>query len=205
MNFFFPKSFLEFGKSLKTPDPCLQLRKTVFYYLIISIHKNLFLFPNIQWSCMDVKVGLWRRLSAKELMLLNCGVGEDSWESLGLQGDPTSPFEGDQPCVLFGRTDAKAETPVLWPPRAKSWLTRKDSDAGRDWGQENGTTEDEMAGWHHWLNGRESEWTPGVGDGQGGPACCDSWGHEESDTTEWLNWTELNILGISLICCLIAH
>ena len=68
----------------------------------------------------------------------------------------------------------------------------KDSDAGRDWGQEKGTTENEMAGWHHWLNGCESEWTPGVGDGQGGLACCDSWCRKESDTTEWLNWTELN-------------
>ena len=68
----------------------------------------------------------------------------------------------------------------------------KSSDAGRDWGQEEkGTTEDEMSGWHHWLDGRESEWTPGVGDGQGGLVCCDSWGHKESDTTEWLNWTEL--------------
>ena len=75
----------------------------------------------------------------------------------------------------------------------QSWLTGKDSDAGRDWGQEEkGTTEDEMAGWHHWLDGYESEWTPGVGDGQGGLACCDSWGHKESDTTERLNWTELN-------------
>ena len=65
------------------------------------------------------------------------------------------------------------------------------SDAGRDWGQEEkGTTQDEMAGWHHWLDGRVSEWTPGVGDGQGGLACCDSWGRKESDTTEWLNWTE---------------
>jgi len=88
---------------------------------------------------------------------------------------------------------AKAETPVLWPPHEKSWLIGKDSDAGRDWGQEEkGTAEDEMAGWHHWLDGRESEWTLGVGDGQGGLACCDSWGCKESDTTEPLNWTELN-------------
>ena len=84
-----------------------------------------------------------------------------------------------------------AETPVLWPPHAKSWLIGKDSDAGRDWGQEEkGTTEDEMAGWHH-LDGCESEWTPGVGDGQGGLVCCDSWGHKELDTTERLNRTEL--------------
>ena len=75
----------------------------------------------------------------------------------------------------------------------KSWLIGKDSDAGRDWGQEEkGTTKDEMAGWHHWLDGRESEWTPGVGDGQGSLACCNSWGHKESDTTEQLNWTVHN-------------
>ena len=102
--------------------------------------------------------------------------------------------EGDQPWDFFGRNDAKAETTVLWPPHVKSWLIGKDSDAGRDWGQEEkGTTEDEMTGWHHWLDGCESEWTPGVGDGQGGLACCDSWGRKESDTTERLNWTELNL------------
>ena len=99
--------------------------------------------------------------------------------------------KGDQPWVFLGRNDAKAETPELWPPHAKSWLTGKDSDAGRDWGQEEkGTTEDEMAGWHHRLDGREFEWTPGDGDGHGGLACCDSWGCKESGTTEWLNWAE---------------
>ena len=99
--------------------------------------------------------------------------------------------EGDQLWDFFGRNDAKAETLVLWPPHAKSWLIGKDSDFGRDWGQEKkGTTEDEMAGWHHWLNGRESEWTPGVDDGQGGLACCDSWGRKESDMTERVNWTD---------------
>ena len=140
---------------------------------------------------MDVRVGLWRRLSAKELMLLNCGVGEDSWESLGLQGDPTSPFWRRSALEFFGRTDAKAETPVLWPPHAKSWPSGKDSDAGTDWGQEEkGMTKDEMAGWHHWLNGRESQWTLGVGDGQGGLACFDSRGHKESDTTELLIWSD---------------
>ena len=102
--------------------------------------------------------------------------------------------EGDQPWDFFGRNDAKAETPVLWPPHAKSWLIGKDSDAGRDWGQEEkGMTEDEMAGWHHRLDGREFEWTLRVGDGQGGLACCNSWGHKELDMTEWLNWTELKI------------
>ena len=97
--------------------------------------------------------------------------------------------KGDQSWVFTGRTDAEAETPVLWPPHAKSWLFGKDNDAGRDWGQEEkGTTEDEMTGWHHWLDGHESAQTPGVCDGQGGLACCDSWGRKESDTTERLNW-----------------
>ena len=101
--------------------------------------------------------------------------------------------EGDQPWDFFGRNDAKAETPVLWEPHAKSWLIGKDSDAGRDWVQEEkGTREDEMAGWHHWLDGHKSEWTLEVGDGYGGLACCDSWGCKESDMTEELNWTELN-------------
>ena len=125
-------------------------------------------------------------------MLLNC-VLEKTLESL-LDCKEIQPVhsEGDQPWDFFGRNDAKAETPVLWPPHAKSWLIGRDSDAGRDWGQEEkATTEDEMAGWHHWLDGRESEWTPGDGDGQGGLACCDSWGRKESETTEWLNWTEL--------------
>ena len=95
----------------------------------------------------------------------------------------------DQPWVFFGRNDAKAETPVLWPPHVKSWLIGKDCDAGTDWGQEEkGTTEDEMGGWHHWLDGREFEWTPGVGDG--GLVCCDSW---VTKSRTWLSdWTELN-------------
>ena len=107
--------------------------------------------------------------------------------------------EGDQPWHFFGRNDAKAETPVLWPPHAKSWLIGKDSDAGRDWGQEEkGMTEDEMAGWHHRLDEHKSEWTARVGDGQGGLACCDSWGHKESGTTEWLNWAECKGVNIAL-------
>ena len=84
----------------------------------------------------------------------------------------------------------EAETPILWPPHAKSWLIGKDFDTGRDWGQEEkGMTEDEKAGWHHRLDGHEFGWTLGVGDGQGGLVCCDSWDRKESDTTERLNWT----------------
>ena len=104
---------------------------------------------------------------------------------------PVHP-KGDQSWVFIGRTDAKAETPILWPPHAKSWFIGKDPDAGRGWGQdEKGMTEDETVGWHHRRDGHEFGWTPGVGDGQGGLACYDSWGRKESDTTEWLNWTEL--------------
>ena len=139
---------------------------------------------------MDVRVELWRKLSTEELMLLNYGVGEDSWESHGLQGDLTSPL-WRRSALGFLWNVAKAETAILWPPHAKCWLIGEDSDAWRDWGQEEkGTTEDEMSGWHHWLDGRESEWTPGIVDGQGGLVCCDFWGRKESDTTERLNWTE---------------
>ena len=142
---------------------------------------------------MDVRVGLWRRLSTKELMLLNCGVGEDSWESLQLQGDPTCPSEGDQPWDFFGRNDAKAETPVLWPPHAKCWLIGKDSDAGRDWEQEEkGTTEARwlmapLTQWTWvWVNSRSWWWTgrPGVLQFMGLQRVGHNW------VTE-LNWTDL--------------
>ena len=103
---------------------------------------------------------------------------------------PVNP-EGNQSWIFIGRTDAEAETPILWPPDAKNWLIGKDLDAGKDWRQK-GMTEDEMVGWHHWLDRHEFEQAPGVGDGQGGLACCSPWGHKESDVTEWLNWTELD-------------
>ena len=134
---------------------------------------------------MDVRVGLWRKLSAKKLMVLNCSVGEDSWESLGLQGDPTSPSWGDHSCVFIGRTDVEAETPILWPPHVNSWLIGKDPDAGRDWGQEeNGT---------RWLDGitdsmdidsRSWWWTgrPGVLRFMGSQRVGHDWATE-------LNWT----------------
>ena len=96
--------------------------------------------------------------------------------------------KGYQSWVFFGRNDAKAEISVLRLPHVKSWLI------GKDWcwkGLRAGGEEDDRGGWHHWLDGHESEWTPGVGDGQGGLTCCNSWGPKESDMTEWLNWTEL--------------
>ena len=135
---------------------------------------------------------------------------EESWApknwclwTVVLEKTPESPLDckeiqpvhsrGDQFWVFIGRTDVEAETAILWPPDAKSWLIWKHPDAGKDWGQdEKRTIEDEMAGWHHWLDGHEFEWTPGVADGQGGLVCCDSWGCKESDTTErQLNGTEL--------------
>ena len=139
---------------------------------------------------------------------------EDSWVlknwclgTVVLDKTPESPLDCkeiqpvhsvDQPWDFFGRNDAKAETPVLLPSYAKCWLIGKDpKGAEGDWGQkEKGMTEDEMAGWRHWLNGHEFEWTPGVGDGQGGLACCSPWGCKESDMTERLIWTEYSIIHI---------
>ena len=126
-------------------------------------------------------------------MFLNCGVGEDSLESpLDCKEiQPVHP-KGDQSWLFIGRTDAEAQTPILWLPDAESWLIWKDLDSGKDWGQEEKvTTEDEMVGWHHRLNGHGFGWTPGVGDGQGSLVCCGSWSRKEWDVTERLNWTEL--------------
>ena len=130
------------------------------------------------YESWTVKKAKHRRIDAFELWC---------WRRL-LRG-PWTPRRSNESWVFIGRTDAKAETPILWPPHVKSWLIGKDSDAGRDWGQEEkGMTEDEMAGWHHRLNGHGFGWTPWVGDGQGGLGCCNSWGRKELETTEWLNW-----------------
>ena len=108
----------------------------------------------------------------------------------GKEIQPVNP-KGNHSWIFIGRTDAKAETPILWPPNAKNWLIGKDPDAGKDWRQEEkGMTEDEMVGWYHQFDGHEFEQTPGVGDGQGGLACCSPWSHKELDTTEQLNWTD---------------
>ena len=143
---------------------------------------------------MDVRVELWRKLSAKELMLLNYGVGEGSWESLDCKEiQPVLSFldsKGNQSWVFIGRTDARAETPILWPPHAKNWLIGRESDAGRDWGQEaKGATGDEMAGWHHWLDGHEF--------GQELVIDREAWCaviHGVTKSRTWLsNWTELKL------------
>ena len=120
-------------------------------------------------------------------MLLNCGVGETIESPLDCREiQPVHP-KGNQSWIFIGRTDAKAEIPILWPPHVKSWFIGKDPDAGRDWGQEEkGMTEDEMVEWHLWLDGHEFEQSPGVGNGQGSLMCYSPWGHKKSDTTEWL-------------------
>ena len=103
---------------------------------------------------------------------------------------PVNP-KGNQSWIFIGRTDAEAETPILWPPDGKNWLTGKRPDARKDWRQEEkGMTEDEMVGWHHRLDGHEFKQAPGVGVGQGSLECCSPWGHKELDMTDWLNWTE---------------
>ena len=132
-------------------------------------------------------------------MLLNCGVGEGSWKPLDWKEiQPVHP-KGNQSWIFIGRTDVEGETPILWPPDVKSWLTWKDPDAEKDWKwEEKGTTEDEMVGWHHWLDGNEFEKTLGIVDAQGGLACCSPWGRKELDTTEQLNWTEIQLRWMTL-------
>ena len=138
-------------------------------------------FPVVMYGCESwtIKKAKHWRIDASELWccrrLLDCK-----------EIKPVNP-KGNQSWIFIGRTDA--ETPILWPPDAKSWLIWKDPDAGKDWRQEEkGMTEDEMVGWRHQLNGCEFEQAPGVGDGQGGLVCCSPWGHKELDTTERLNW-----------------
>ena len=137
-------------------------------------------FPLVMYGCESctIKKAERRRIDAFELWC---------WRRLlrflGLQGD--------QSWVFIGRTDVEAETPILQLPDGKSWLIWKDPHAGKDWGQEEkGMTEDEMVGWHHWLDGRGFGWAPRIGDGQGGLVCYGSWGRKELDMTEQLNWTE---------------
>ena len=141
------------------------------------------IFPVVMCGCES-----WTRRKAEELMLSNCGVGEDSWESRGHKEiKPVNP-KGNQPWTFIGRTGAETEAPILWPPDVKSQLIGKDSDAEKVWGQEEkGATEDQMVGWHHLLNGREFEQTPGDSERQGSLACCGPWGCKKSDTSWRLN------------------
>ena len=127
-------------------------------------------------------------------MLLNCSIGEDSWEPLGLKGYQTSHPKGNQPWIFNGSINAEAEAPILWSPNTKNCIIGKDPDTGKDWRQEKETTEDEMVGWYHRLDEREFEQTLGVGDGQRSLAYCSPWDPKELDMIEQLNRTPSLIL-----------
>jgi len=145
-------------------------------------------FPVVMYGCENwtIKKAELRRIYAFEL-----------WCWIRLLRVPSTSKRSNQ--SIIGRTDFEAATPIVWPPDMKSWLIWKDPDGGKDWGQEEkGTTEDGMVGWHHRVNGHGFGWTPGVGDGQGGLACWGSWVRKESNTTEWLNWTDVLFGEISI-------
>ena len=166
------------SRDISLPTEVHLVKATVFSSSHVQVweldHKEGLMLKNGCFQTVVLEKTLESLLGCKEIKLINSKWNE-SW-------------------IFIGRTDAEAETPILWPPHEKGWLIAKDPDAGRDWEQEEkGTTEDEMAGWHHRLDGHEFGWTPGDGDGQGGLECCDSWGCLESDTTERLNWTDLLI------------
>ena len=154
-----------------------------------SLHSQIYGFPSshVQIWVLDHKEGWTSKNWCTQIVVLEKTL-ESPLDCKEIK--PVNP-KGNQPWIFIGRTDAEA--PILWPPDAKSWLIGKDPDAGKDWRQEEkGVTEDEMVGWHQWLTGHEIEQSPGDSEGQGSLACCSSWGHKESDMTEWLNWTELN-------------
>ena len=142
-------------------------------------------FPAVMngWESWTINEAEHQRIDAVEL-----------WHWKRLLRVPCTAMRSNQSTLkeINHKYSLEGEAPILWPPAAKGWLIGKDPDAGKNWGQEEkGTTEDEMVGWHHRLDGHGFGWTPGVGDGQGGLVCCSSWGRKESDTTEQLNWTGL--------------
>ena len=161
------------------------------------------------WMCLAFSYCLWGSCSKNTEAVCHSLLHKEGWtpknwcfQIVVLERTLESPLDckgiqpvhpkKDQSWVFIGRTDAEAETPILWPHDVKSWLTWKDPDAGKYWGQEEkGMTKDKMVEWHHQLNGHEFGWTPGVGDRQGGLAFCGSWGCKESDTTERLNWLKI--------------
>ena len=129
-----------------------------------------------QWSCMDVRVGLWRKLSTEELMLLNCGLEKILESPLDCKEvQPVHP-KGDQSWVFIGRTYVEAETPILGHLMWRADSFEKTLMLGKIEGRKRRGQQDEIVGWHHWLSGREFGLTPGVGNGQGGLVCCGSWG-----------------------------
>ena len=168
------------------PESILKSRDITLPTKVHLVKDKVFLV--VMYGCESWTI---KNTEHQRMMLLNCGVGEDSWESFGLQGiQPVHP-KGNQSWIFIGRTDAEADTPILWPPDVKNWLIWKDPDVGKDWRRkEKGTTEDEMVGWHHQLNGHGFGWTPGVGDGQGGVLWFMG---SQRVGYDWVNWTELKV------------
>ena len=182
------KRCLRLGRKIMTNLDSIFKSRDITLPTKVRLVKAMF-FPVVMYGCeiWTMKKAEHQRIDAFELwcwrkLLRVPWAARRSNQSILKEMNPGISLEG---MIL------KLKLHYFWPPHAKSWLIGKDSDAGRDWGQEEkAMTEDEMAGWHHGLDRRESEWTPGVGNGQWGLACCDSLGRKESDTTEWLNWTE---------------
>ena len=173
-------------KSYDKPRQCIKKQRHFFANQGLYGQSNDFSSSLVwMWEVSIKMVDLY----TKELMLLNCGVGEKDWESLGLQGDQPVHPKGNQSWTFFGRTDAEAETPILWPPDAKNRLTKKDPDAGKVRRWEKGTTEDEIAECHHRLNGHEFEQAPRDGEGQRNLVWCSPWGHKESH-----NWVTEQVI-----------
>ena len=181
------KVMTNLGSMLKSRDITLSTK----FHLVKAM-----VFPVVTCGCENwtIKTAELWRINAFELWCLKGLESPLDWKEI----QPVLTT-GNQSWVFIGRTHVEAEIPVLWPSDGKNWLFWKDPDAGKDWGQEKGMTEDEMVGWHHRLDGHGFGWTPGVGDGQGGLVRCSSWGCKESDMTEWLNWTELKTSNRELV------
>ena len=181
------KRRLLFGKRAKTNLHSILKSRDITLPTKVRLVKAM-VFPVVMYGCESwtIKKAEHWRIDAFELWC---------WRRLESPLDceevqPVDP-KGNQSWLFIGRTDVETETPILWPPDVKNWLTGKNSDAGKDWRREKkGMTGDEMVGLHHRLDGHEFEQALGVGDGQRGLVCCNSWGHKESNTTEWLIWSE---------------
>ena len=181
----------ESEEELKSLLVKVALKKQRHCFANKSLSSQSYGFPNSQ-------VWMWQLDHKESWALKNCCfwtvVLEKALESPldCKENQPVHP-KGNQPWIFVGRTDAEAEAPTPWLPDVKNWLIGQNPDAGKDWKWgEKRTTEDEMIGWHHWLNGHEFEQALGVGDGQRSLVCFSPWDCKELETTEWLNWTELH-------------
>ena len=184
------KRCLLLGREAMTNQDCILKSRDITLPTKVHIVKAM-VFPIVMYGCesWSIKKSWVLKKWCFWTMVLEKTV-ESSLDCKEIH--PVYP-KGNQSWIFIGKTDAKAETPILWPPDVKNWLIGKDPDAGKDWRQEEkGTTENEIVGWHYWLYGHEFEQAPGVGYGQGRLACCRPWGLKELDMTEWLKWTEVN-------------